>query len=68
MISSDIINCLNNNLLVELNLSKNLIDNIDVLKCLENNDTLTDIDLSWNKIDNIVVLKCLENNHSLIEL
>ena len=38
MISYDIINGLNNNLIIELNLGYNEINNIDVLKCLENNN------------------------------
>ena len=68
MISSDIINSLNNNSLNVLNLRFHQIINIDDLKCLENNSSLTELDLSCNLIDNIEVLKCLENNHSLNEL
>ena len=46
MISEDIINMINNNLLYVLNLSENQINNIDVLKCLENNHFLNELNLS----------------------
>ena len=60
MISTDIINSLNNNVLTVLNLRCNQIDNIDVFKVLENNNTLTKLDLGCNQINNIDVFKILE--------
>ena len=54
MISFDIIiNILNNNSLITLNLIGYKIDNINVLKCLENNDTLTKLDLNKININDI---------------
>ena len=67
--------CLNvqkkNDTLIKLYLCYNKIDNIEVLKCLENNSSLTEIDLSENKItekDISVFNKVLEKNYLLIYL
>ena len=68
MISQDIINKLNNNLIDTLDLSYNENSDISVLKCLENNDTLTYLDLGANNISDISILKCLEKNDTLTSL
>ena len=60
-----------NDTLIKLYLCYNKIDNIEVLKCLENNSSLTEIDLSENKItekDISVFNKVLEKNYLLIYL
>ena len=72
MISFDIINILNNNLITELDLNNKQINNINVLKCLENNCSLTHLNLSGNKINEIDILiifnQVSENNYYSVYL